>query len=90
MGPRIEDRPEDTPVLKELKRMLKQKQELLGATERRIHALKVKKATFGVAFRAGEDVELRQAEDEACDLKEEIHRLEDQIAGGLSGGADDE
>jgi len=75
----IADRPEDNSDLKELKKTLKQKQELLKATERRIYALKVKKASFGSAFSAGEDAELRQAEEEAQELKDEIHRLEAKI-----------
>lgn len=77
----IADRPEDDSDLKELKKSLKQKQELLEAIDRRIHALKVKKASFGSAFSAGEDAELRQAEEEAQDLKDEIHRLEAKIGG---------
>jgi len=59
----------------QLLRALKQNVDIWDALERRIHALRVKKAGLGSAFSGGEDAELRQAEEEAEERREETRRL---------------
>ena len=74
-----------SPPPGQLIRDLKETVEILGPLERRIHALKVKKATLGSAFPAGEDVELDEAREEAEELRRKI-REELELAGSTLAG----
>lgn len=70
-----------TQLIQDLKKAV----EMLDAYERRIHVLKVKRASGGSAFPAGEAAELSLAEEEAEELRERI-RCQLEIAGSSLAG----